>query len=654
MNFFQHQDRARRQSRRLVLLFALAVLGIVLLVNLVALLLFGRFQHPDESMLSAGFLQRHLGVIVWSTALSGGLIALGSLFRMVNLRAGGGVVARELGGTLVEPDTNDPLRRRLRNVVEEMAIASGVPVPEIYVLEHESGINAFAAGYSTADAAVAVTRGTLEHLDRDELQGVIAHEFSHILNGDMRLNIRLMGILFGILVMAMIGRQLMASVRYVSTRRSKDNSGVAAIVILGLAVMLVGYVGLFFARWIKAMVSRQREYLADASAVQFTRQSEGIAGALKKIGAAGAGSVINANSEEVAHMLFANGAMGQMFATHPPLVERIRAIEPGFDPEELKTIRAQMQRHAQARRAAAEEEAAREAAGQGRAAGPGGLPLDADSLIEQMGQPGMGQVLAAALLVAAIPRPLERAAHSPEWAPELICYLLLDPDEAIREHQLLMVAETLGAESEAQVRKLLHMEPRVAPELRIPLLEIAFPAIRRRPESEREDLRGLVERIIHADGRVDVFEYALARLLTRHLDDAAHPSRARPGGRRDLSALRAQAMDLLGIVAGHGHPDNPDQALAALNAGLAVLDFASVPRMPSTETWPDRLDAALERLDELQPQAKEQLLRGLVATITHGGQTVTAEAELLRAICAALHMPLPIGAFEAGEGGESN
>jgi hypothetical protein len=393
------------------------------------------------------------------------------------------------------------------------------------------------------------------------------------------------------------------------------------------------------------MVSRQREYLADASAVQFTRQSDGIAGALKKIGAAGAGSVIDANSEEVAHMLFANGAMGQMFATHPPLVERIRAIEPGFDPEELKTLREQMQRHVQARRAAAEEAAARETGAAGRAAGPGGLPLDADSLIEQMGQPGMGQVLAAALLVAAIPRPLERAAHSPEWAPELICYLLLDPEPEIRDRQLLMIAEDLGAESEAQVRKLLQMEPSIAPELRIPLLEIAFPAVRRRPETERDVLRGLVERMIHADGQVAVFEYALARLLTRHLDDAAHPDRSRPGGRRTLSSLRAQAMDLLGIVAGHGHPDDPDKALAALNAGLASLGFEAVPRLSGSDAWPDRLDTALERLDGLQAEDKERLLRALVATITHGGETITAEAELLRAICATLHMPLPIGDF---------
>lgn len=639
MNFFEHQDRARRRTRWLLVLFMAAVLAIIGLVNAVALLLFGRVEYMGEPVLSRAFLGRHLDVIFWSTLLTGGLIGLGSLYRTLALRGGGGVVARELGGTLVEPDTNDPLRRRLRNVVEEMAIASGVPVPEIYVLEHEAGINAFAAGYSTADAAVAVTRGALETLDRRELQGVVAHEFGHILNGDMRLNIRLMGILFGILVMAVIGRHIMASMRYASMGRSRRNGNAGAVVFIGLALMLVGYVGLFFGRWIKAMVSRQREFLADASAVQFTREPEGIAGALKKIGAAGAGSILDADTEEVAHMLFASGALGRLFATHPPLVERIRAIEPGFDPEEFKAIRDRMRRHVEARRAAAEEAAREEAA---RAAAPGGLPLDADTLIGQMGQPGMGQVLAAALLVAAVPRPLERAAHSPEWAPELVCYLLLDPDAAIRDRQLLMVAEARGAESEAQVRSLLDMEAGLVPELRIPLLEMAFPALRRRPDEEIEVLLALVERLIHADGRVDVFEYALARMLATHLADARNPSRAATAGTRRLTDAQAQVLDMLGILAHHGHPGDPDAAMAAVNAGLDTLGMTTVGRIPPAEGWPDRMDAALARLDGLDLPGKQQLLRAMVATITYGGETVTAEAELLRAVCAVLHMPLPV------------
>lgn len=622
----------------MLLLFALAVLVILCVVNLVVLLALGSAAPAGEPVTPGTIIVRNVGIIVWTSLLTGALIGLASLYRTLRLRNGGAVVAWELGGSLVEPDTADPLRRRLRNVVEEMAIASGVPVPDVFVLEDEAGLNAFAAGYSTADAAVAVTRGALETLDRRELQGVVAHEFSHILNGDMRLNIRLMGILFGILVMAVIGRQFLYYTHHVSVRRSRGNQGIAAMAAIGLTLMLVGYIGLFFGRWIKALVSRQREFLADASAVQFTREPEGIAGALKKIAVAG-GSVLRANTEEVGHMLFADGALGRLFATHPPLLDRIRAIEPGFDPGEFDVLREKLRRHREAMKAAAEEAARKEAR---EAPAGGGLAMDADSLIDAIGQPGLGQVLAAALLVASVPRPLERAAHSPEWAPELVCYLLLDPDIGIRDRQLLMVAETLGSESEAQLRHLIEVESQLAPQLRIPLLEMAFPALKRRPRSELVALQGLIERLIHADGRVEVFEYVLARMLNRHLADARDPSAAVSAGRRSIAQSQASVLDLLGILACHGHPEDPDAAAAALNAGLAAAAMAPANRIAPREGWPERMDTALARLDGLDPSGKQQLLRAMVAVITHGGETVTAEVELLRAVCAVLHMPLPV------------
>lgn len=632
MNFFEHQDRARRRTRGLILLFSLAVIAIILVVNVIVLIAFGRVETIEEPFFSQVFISRHLDLLLWASLLTGGVIGIASLYRSASLRSGGGKVARELGGTLVEPDTSDPLRRRLRNVVEETAIASGIPVPEIYVLEQEQGINAFAAGYSPADAAIAVTRGTLESLNRDELQGVVAHEFGHILNGDMRVNIRLIGLLFGILVLAIIGRYVLFS-----TRRSRGRNAAGAAM-LGLALLLVGYIGLFFGRWIKASVSRQREYLADASAVQFTRQPEGIAGALKKIGAANAGSILETDTEEVAHMLFARGLVQQLFATHPPLVQRIRAIEPGFDPAELKTIRERMQHHSEAKRAAQEEAAAAEA----RQRGPGGLPLDPDTIIEQIGQPGLDQVLTAAFLAAAIPRTLERAAHSDEWAPEVVCYLLIDRDPEIRERQLLMVAETLGGESEAQVRTLLNTEPNLAPESRIPLLEIAFPALRRRPEAELAELLALIDRLSHADSRVDVFEYTLARLLEKQLTDARHPAQSHSTGRRRLADCSKEARDLLAILAQHGHRQDQAAAAAALTAGLQTLQIKADTVAEAGTDWPERLDTALDRLDELRPDDKQRLLRAMVATITHGSETVLTETELLRAVCASLHMPLPV------------
>ena len=272
MNFFDAQDHARRSTRALVAAYFLATLLIVAGVTVVtAAAIYGGAGVTAEPRLLVGVACLTLLVIVGST-----------LYRMARLTAGGGQVAREMGGVLVHADDTDPLRRRYRNVVEDMAIASGVPVPEIYVLERETAINAFAAGYTPDDAAIAVTRGTLEVLNRDELQGVVAHEFSHILNGDMRLNIRLMGVLFGIMVIGLIGRTILRGGSGRSRRSSGKGSG--GIVMIGLGLAVLGYVGVFFARIIKAAVSRQREYLADASAVQFTRQTSGIANALKKIG----------------------------------------------------------------------------------------------------------------------------------------------------------------------------------------------------------------------------------------------------------------------------------------------------------------------------------------------------------------------------------
>ena len=653
MNFFEHQDRAQRRTRWLLFLFGLAVLAIVLVMNAIVLALFGQAEPvaAGEPWLTRDFLSRNVGVMVWTTVLTVGLIGLGSLYRTLGLRDGGGTVARELGGTRVDGDTRDPLRRRLMNVVEEIAIASGVPVPEVYVLEQEAGINAFAAGYSPDDAAIAVTRGALEQLDRDELQGVVAHEFGHVLNGDMRLNIRLMGMLFGILVMALIGQRVLLAMRL-----SRNNRNAGGIVAAGLALMVVGYIGLFFGRWIRASVSRQREYLADASAVQFTRQPDGISGALKKIGAGQ--TALRADTEEVGHMLFASGALGQMFATHPPLVRRIQAIEPGFDPEELETIREQMEKDAQTRRTEQEARAEAEARDREPAADSGNLFLNPGQLMENIGDPGLAQILGAGLLVAAMPGPLERAAHSDAWGVEVLLYLLISADAEVQDHQLLRIAARRGAESESRVRTLLDAEPELRPDLRIPLLEMSFPVVRQRPREERQALETLIDELIRADGRVSAFEYATGRLLRRQLRDLDQPARSRPGGRQRLDHLASHARDVLAVLAHHGHPDNPERARAALRAGLVALAVAdpgddgiaaALEGAADASTWADGLDRILEALDALRPADKQRLVTAMLATITHGGETVIAEVELLRAIAASLHVPLPVAEMPAAE-----
>jgi len=645
MNFFEQQDRARRQSKWLIVLFLVAVVAIVLAMNVVMLVAFGQLRSDEQGWLSPDFWAGHGDVALWTSVITVLVIVVASAYRSAQLRSGGGRVARELGGVEVTGDTHDPLRRRLLNVVEEMAIASGVPVPQVFVLEHEPGINAFAAGWTPSDAAVAVTRGALESLDREELQGVIAHEFSHVFNGDMRLNIRLIGVLFGILVLTVIGRRMLVSMHLT---RGGRNRNAGAIALVAVAVVVIGYVGLFFGRWIQAAVSRQREYLADASAIQFTRSAEGLAGALKKIGARASGSTLKANADEVGHMLFALGLRGRLFSTHPPLEARIRKIDPSFQPGEFAELAREMERHQQSIRARREQERA-EAEKKAALDLPGGISLDPAEMIHRIGEPGIGQALIAAALIQRVPAPLERAARSDQWVPELLLYLLLSADPETRETQLLMIAESQGAESEAQVRDLLNIQPKLPKALRLPLLELAFPALRRRPQDDLVELMRLADALIEADGRVDVFEYVLARLLNREIEEVLSPPRRPPGGRMGLAACGHAVSDLVGIVAMHGSPGDLEAARAAAGRAQAGLDELPSPDPERwREGWPARLDAIFRELRALRMDARRRLLECLLECARHDDEVIVAEYELLRLVGGMLQVPMPAAGGETG------
>jgi Zn-dependent protease with chaperone function len=638
VNFFEYQEQARRQSRWLVFLFVLAVVIIIIVIDAAILLAFGVLNTEEQQVLfSAGSFKDNLPVLAGGAVVTAAVIAIASLFKTASLRSGGGKVARDLGGVLVEADARDPLRRRLYNVVEEIALASGIAVPEIYVLEQESGINAFAAGFTPADAAVAVTRGALEKLDRSELQGVIAHEFSHIFNGDMRLNIRLMGALFGILMLSLIGRRVLHGSYYVG--RSRNNNG-GAIVLVAVAVMLVGYIGLFFGRWIKSAVSRQREYLADASAVQFTRDPDGIAGALKKIAVYSDASYLNVETEEVSHMLFGNGEKVSMFSTHPPLNQRIQRIDKTFQPEDLVQLarRIQRQSEAQAEQAAKEQKSA--------ASGAGGI-FDWDNLVEQIGHPDFSRILMAATLAASIPEEINQAAHSNQWATEVLFYCLMDSNEEIREQQLLLVAQNMGSDSEARVRGLLSAAPQLAREQRLPLLEIAIPELKRRPPDHVNRVLATVKGLGEADGQIDVFEYLMAKIIAQHLWESVNPQRVRLSGKKSLSQLIGKARQVLAVLALHGSSDKAG-AESAFQAGSAILAPGEPSAMPEMEGWKNTLDANLSALDQLKPSDKEKLVKALVATVMADEKIAVTEMELLRVVCLVIHVPLPmIGVSQA-------
>lgn len=629
MNFFERQAAARRNSSRLVLLFVLAVAGIVLAVDLAAWLVFA----GGES--SAGEVG---AMLVFCSALTLAIIGLGSLYRVATLRGGGESVALQMGGVAVPEQSNDFNLRRLRNVVEEIAIASGVPMPKLYVLEHEASINAFAAGYSPSDAAVAVTRGALDRLNRDELQGVIAHEFSHILNGDMRLNIRLIGVLFGILMLAIIGRKVL------ELGRGRDKNA-GAILVAALIAMIVGYIGLFFGRLIKAGVSRSRERLADASAVQFTRQTAGLAGALKKIGGLEEGSKLRhrADAEEISHMLFGDGVgLTSWFATHPPLIERIAALEPGFDGEQLARLRQQWRAVAPI---GLEEDAYLGLAERGT---PPPLPgtgmkqaVTPAAVAAQVAHPGADDYRRADTIAASIPDDLRALAAQREAVVAVLLALLIDAQPGVADKQACEIAARLGKSIALEVRTL-HQQhiAQLHPALRLPLASLAFPVLRLRPRPELDVFLDTVNAIVYADGSVSLFEYCLARLLTVHVRESLDPSRYARYGRRKISDVRREVGTLLTVVAQSGHAE-ADSARKAYLAGMhRVVPDQALPYSPHG-SGVLALDDVWVPLDALEPLAKEVLVEAITATISHDGRIGVAEAELLRTICSTLHCPLP-------------
>ena len=628
MNFFEHQAKARSSTTRMVVLFALAVGGIVLAVDLAVLVLLG------TQLGSAGGV---VGLLLVSTVGTLAVIGLGSMYRLASLRDGGESVALQMGGTEVPENTSDFQLRRLRNVVEEIAIASGVPVPKLYVMEHEAAINAFAAGYSPSDAAVAVTRGALDRLNRDELQGVIAHEFSHILNGDMRLNIRLMGTLFGIMMLSIVGQRVL-----MYGRGGGKNGG--AILGVALVALVVGSIGAFFGRMIKAGVSRQRELLADASAVQFTRQTVGLAGALKKIGGLHEGSQLTdkAKTEEVSHMLFGEGlSMAGMFATHPPLLDRIRLLEPSFNAQQLQQLAARWQ--------ASPPDGLQEDLALGLAGNvPPPLPSQSRQInvtppmvVAQVGAPAEDDYLRAGSIVGSLSPKLRELTAQRESVMPLLLGMLADGDPSIAAKQRIEIGSRLGDAVAAQAWALRESSlVDLHPMLRLPLAALAFPVLRLRPRPELDAFLAAVHAMVHADGKVSLFEYCLAKLLEVQVRESLDPSRYARFGRRKPGNVKQEFATLLAVVAQAGS-DNQTAAQHAYLSGLQrVLPRDHMPYAPPAEGVL-ALENVWEGLDALDPLAKQVTVEAITAAISHDGKVSVAEAELLRTICGVLHCPLP-------------
>ncbi len=650
MDFFGHQEAARRQTSRLILYFVLAVLCIIAAIHGVVVAAVLYFQNEQGRVLDPIATLTDPTLIGGAAAATLAVVAIGSLYKTAQLRRGGSAVAESLGAVPVNAETRDRDERRLLNVVEEMAIASGTPVPAVYVMPEEAGINAFAAGFNTSDAVVAVTRGTLTRLTRDELQGVIAHEFSHILNGDMRLNILLMGVLHGILLIALVGQTILRGSGRRRRRfrsRSRGGKGQVVVLVVALALLVIGYLGVLFGRLIKSAVSRQREFLADAAAVQFTRNPDGIGGALKKIGGLSAGSNLDAPSAETAsHFFFASGlkrlAKGA-FATHPPLPERIRRIDPSWDGGYISDSTAP----------AAPDEHAGAAAISGGVATPASnqpFALSPWDAIGRAGAPKPEHVGYAHTLLETLPDALLGAAHSPYGARALAYSMVISRDPAIWRQQL----ELLQLRADPQVLTAMDGIFKLVNDLdrpsRLALMTVCVASLRSLSSTQFRAFMPTLQALIDADEALTPFEFALLRVLRRHLDKHfAGRSRAGSASRSRHSLFRECGL-LLSALAHIGHGE-PEAARLAYQGGLAQLELKSAPDIvPADRTDLTRIGRVLDRLEQLRPNDKRRLVAACTATIGSDGMVTVEEGEVLRAVCDSLEVPMPPFLADGGPG----
>ena len=571
------------------------------------------------------------------------LILGGSFFKIIALRAGGGAaVAESLGGIRLYPNSTDPVERRLLNVVEEMAIASGVPVPPVYFLKQEQGINAFAAGYSTSDAVLGVTRGCAEQLTREELQGVLAHEFSHLLNGDMRIGIRVMGVLYGILLMGLVGQLIFRSVAYAGQFRSrndeKSGNPAMAIMLIGLALIVIGFIGTFLGNLIKAAISRQRERLADASGVQFTRNPAGLAGALKRIGALEMGSQLQApNAAQASHIFFAEGVwknMAGLWSSHPPLADRIRELDPSWDG---KYPNVGSSNRLIASELANPQMVTSSLAGTGRAAE---IPVQVvDRAVQHIGNPTMAHVQYAAEIRPMIPEAILSAARTPYSARAIVLTLLLHKGQAIRSQQIQRLKELVTEDVVALVVQLMPAMDGLDPRVRLPLVDISLPALAAMSQSQYRQFIEALQTLTLADGQLDLFEWVLSQIVLRHLRPHFEDSRPGTVTIRPLPFLSQACAAVLSAVAYGGNSDL--EAAHAFAAAAALLPELQITLQSRDQCNLSALRKALAELTQASSQDQGRLVKACAKSISADGHATIEEFELLRGISDLLDCPMP-------------
>ncbi len=632
MNFFAAQAQARRSTLWMVVLFILAVFSLIVITNLLVMMVLAYFNNNQSQALRIG------AEFDWSTFFLISIVVVvvvlsGTFYKLLQLSSGGRAVAEALGGRIIPQNSRDPLQRKILNVVEEMAIASGAAVPTVYLLEGHDVINAFAAGMSPSDAVIGVTEGAVRYLTRDELQGVVAHEFSHIFNGDMRLNIRLMGVLHGILLIGIIGYYLMRVMSGSRDSRGRDGS---AFLMLGLGLMVIGFMGTFFGQWIKAVVNRQREYLADASAVQFTRNPEGIAGALKKIGGLPNGAAIESPAApEYSHAYFASGVSSflmTIFASHPPLNKRIKRVDPRWSGHFVTPKALDVETGtANSSTAAPKIEEKKFVTA---------LVGDAFLAIDMMGQPGQAHLEHVRDLLSDIPATVITEAHDTQGAQSIVLALLADADPAIRAQQWNVLHSLDNSTIMTKTTQLVDAVRQLPRATWLPLIDLSIPALRTLSLPQYEQFKNAVMGFIKADKKLALFEWVLKQIIVRQLDMLHGIQKPATAVHSYLGAVKQPLEIVLSILA-YSEQVNVEQAQVAFDAAKKAIGATAFKMVPRADITLKNLSEAMEELAKVKPLLKSRILKACVWCVSSDNEVTIAEMEILRAIAATLDVPLP-------------
>ncbi|MDO9477582.1 MAG: M48 family metallopeptidase [Pseudohongiella sp.] len=613
MDFFSAQDHAKRRTRYLVLLFVLSLLSLLAMTNVLLYLIFSfssvdtEISRVDATPGPALYIGVSLAVLL--------VVIVSSLFKTLSLRQGGDAIAQMMNARLLVSASSVD-EQKLLNVVEEMAIASGTAVPPVYVMD-ENSINAFAAGHTSDDAVIGITRGAMQKLNREQLQGVIAHEFSHILHGDMRLNLRLIGLLHGIMVLGIMGHYML---RAASMSRRNNNN--AAVAIFGIGLLIIGASGTFFGGLIKAAVSRQREFLADASAVQYTRNPAGISGALKRIASdSGNQYLTNPAASQISHALFSEGIkhkFNALFATHPPLETRIRALEPDWNGKISETS---VTRNSDA-----------------------SPMMAAGFAIMRAGTPDESDIKEARQILQSLPPEYFQACKEPLGASAIICILMLKQDldgQANVDQRIAIRMKTNSPGLVSEVTRLCRVQSIIEPAHRSALVNLCLGCLRQLSKSQYQKFRAEWSELIQRDPQPDLHSWLIFQLASSHLDRLLLTT---TGTQRNAETSLVGSLPELGTflsVLAYSGGVNGVNAEQAFKAAANSLKIENLELIPANRLTLSEFQRASNQLKSLRFSDKKRLLDAMLLCVYYDNTVTVAENELMRTTSEILGCPLP-------------